>query len=34
MCDQIKKDGGADDSHGSNSNSASRGNWWEGNQAT
>uniref|UniRef100_A0A166BX74 Uncharacterized protein n=1 Tax=Daucus carota subsp. sativus TaxID=79200 RepID=A0A166BX74_DAUCS len=30
----IKKDGGADDSHGSNSNSASRGNWWEGNQAT
>ncbi|KAL6327028.1 hypothetical protein AAG906_013505 [Vitis piasezkii] len=26
----IKKDGGEDDLNGSNSNSASRGNWWQG----
>ncbi|KAK1355261.1 suppressor protein SRP40-like [Heracleum sosnowskyi] len=26
----IKKDGGSDDFNGNNSNSASRGNWWEG----
>ncbi|GKU92030.1 hypothetical protein SLEP1_g5812 [Rubroshorea leprosula] len=26
----LKKDGGDDDPNGSNSNSASRGNWWQG----